>query len=237
MILTICGILHKLIFGKMVAQRMGDRIIRRSTTEQVYTLIIEKIRRGEFAPGERLKIESLSREFGVSRTPIREAIGMLTQNGFLEHVHNVGPQIPAYDRQLMQDLVETCNILTEGVVQTLFRKELPKGLADELRQSVEQQRQALAAGEQETLMHHCIHFHEIIFAWCPNKKLAALADQMQNQLDAPVRMYQESEAVRKLSVEQHEGIAQAFQQGDRELVLKRVKEHNMQPLEFFMRKE
>ena len=162
---------------------------------------------------------------------------MLTQNGFLEHVHNVGPQIPAYDRQLMQDLVETCNILTEGVVQTLFRKELPKGLADELRQSVEQQRQALAAGEQETLMHHCIHFHEIIFAWCPNKKLAALADQMQNQLDAPVRMYQESEAVRKLSVEQHEGIAQAFQQGDRELVLKRVKEHNMQPLEFFMRKE
>lgn len=237
MILTVCGILHKLIFGKMVAQRMGDRIIRRSTTEQVYTLIIEKIRRGEFAPGERLKIESLSREFGVSRTPIREAIGMLTQNGFLEHVHNVGPQIPAYDRQLMQDLVETCNILTEGVVQTLFRGELPKGLADELRQSVEQQRQALAAGEQETLMHHCIHFHEIIFAWCPNKKLAALADQMQNQLDAPVRMYQESEAVRKLSVEQHEGIAQAFQQGDRELVLKRVKEHNMQPLEFFMRKE
>ncbi len=237
MIWTVCGILHKLIFGKMVAQRMGDRIIRRSTTEQVYTLIIEKIRRGEFAPGERLKIESLSREFGVSRTPIREAIGMLTQNGFLEHVHNVGPQIPAYDRQLMQDLVETCNILTEGVVQTLFRKELPKGLADELRQSVEQQRQALAAGEQETLMHHCIHFHEIIFAWCPNKKLAALADQMQNQLDAPVRMYQESEAVRKLSVEQHEGIAQAFQQGDRELVLKRVKEHNMQPLEFFMRKE
>lgn len=237
MIWTVCGILHKLIFGKMVAQRMGDRIIRRSTTEQVYTLIIEKIRRGEFAPGERLKIESLSREFGVSRTPIREAIGMLTQNGFLEHVHNVGPQIPAYDRQLMQDLVETCNILTEGVVQTLFRGELPKGLADELRQSVEQQRQALAAGEQETLMHHCIHFHEIIFAWCPNKKLAALADQMQNQLDAPVRMYQESEAVRKLSVEQHEGIAQAFQQGDRELVLKRVKEHNMQPLEFFMRKE
>ncbi len=237
MIWTVCGILHKLIFGKMVAQRMGDRIIRRSTTEQVYTLIIEKIRRGEFAPGERLKIESLSREFGVSRTPIREAIGMLTQNGFLEHVHNVGPQIPAYDRQLMQDLVETCNILTEGVVQTLFRKELPKGLADELRQSVEQQRQALAAGEQETLMHHCIHFHEIIFAWCPNKKLAALADQMQNQLDAPVRMYQESEAVRKLSVEQHEGIAQAFQQGDQELVLKRVKEHNMQPLEFFMRKE
>ena len=237
MIWAVCGILHKLIFGKMVAQRMGDRIIRRSTTEQVYTLIIEKIRRGEFAPGERLKIESLSREFGVSRTPIREAIGMLTQIGFLEHVHNVGPQIPAYDRQLMQDLVETCNILTEGVVQTLFRKELPKGLADELRQSVEQQRQALAAGEQETLMHHCIHFHEIIFAWCPNKKLAALADQMQNQLDAPVRMYQESEAVRKLSVEQHEGIAQAFQQGDRELVLKRVKEHNMQPLEFFMRKE
>ena len=71
MIWAVCGILHKLIFGKMVAQRMGDRIIRRSTTEQVYTLIIEKIRRGEFAPGERLKIESLSREFGVSRTPIR----------------------------------------------------------------------------------------------------------------------------------------------------------------------
>ena len=86
-------------------------------------------------------------------------------------------------------------------------------------------------------MRHCIHFHEIVFAGCSNKKLAALADQMQNQLDAPVRMYQESEAVRKLSVEQHEGIAQAFQQGDRELVLKRVKEHNMQPLEFFMRKE
>ncbi len=225
------------ILERWLREKMGDQIIRRSTTEQVYTLIIEKIRRGEFAPGERLKIESLSREFGVSRTPVREAIGMLTQNGFLEHVHNVGPQIPAYDRQRMQDLVETCNILTEGVVQSLFRKEMPAGLAEELWQSVKRQRQALEAGEQETLMRHCIHFHEIVFAGCSNKKLAALADQMQNQLDAPVRMYQESEAVRRLSVEQHEGIARAFQERDRDLVLKRVKEHNMQPLEFFMRKE
>ena len=106
-------------------------------------MIIEKIRRGEFAPGERLNIESLSREFGVSRTPIREAIGMLTQNGFLEHVHNVGPQIPIYDGQLMRDLVETCNILTEGVIQSLFRQKLPVGLLEELLQSVEQQQQAL----------------------------------------------------------------------------------------------
>lgn len=200
-------------------------------------MIIEKIRRGEFAPGERLNIESLSREFGVSRTPIREAIGMLTQNGFLEHVHNVGPQIPVYDGQLVRDLAETCNILTEGVVLSLFRQKLPAGLLEELWQSVEQQQQALEAGEQETLMRHCIHFHEIIFSWCPNKKLAALADQMQNQLDAPVRMYQESEAVRKLSVAQHRGIVQAFQESDKEQVLERIKEHNMQPMEFFMRKE
>jgi GntR family transcriptional regulator of vanillate catabolism len=59
-----------------------------SRGEAVVTALRDKILRGEFAPGFHLQEIPLAGMLGVSRTPIREALGILAQEGLLE----VGPK-------------------------------------------------------------------------------------------------------------------------------------------------
>ncbi len=212
---------------------MGEQVIKRSATEQVYTLIVKKIRKGEFAPGDRLKIESLAKEFGVSRTPVREAIGMLTQDGFLEQVYNSGPRIPTFSKKRVHDLIETNGILTDGIIPLIFQTRDLEVLAADLQKSVDRQRQALQDRDNESFMHNSIRYHEKIIAASPNKSLAQLAEQVQKQLDAWVSFYQEAEGSRERSVNQHQEIIDAFRDRDQEEVMQLLKEHNFTPMEYF----
>ncbi len=212
---------------------MGEQIIKRSATEQVYTLIVKKITKGEFAPGARLNIENLSKEFGVSRTPVREAIGMLTQNGFLEHIHNVGPRVPEITQQQLSDLIETNMILIDGIIPLIFRNGVADGLLEELEKINQMQRQALEEDDEEAFNQSSIKFHETIIEACPNKKLEQISKQVWKQLDAWVNIYQETSISKQLSVEQHEEIFQAFRERDQDKVLRLMKVHNAVPIGYF----
>ena len=61
--------------------------------ESVYDHLRNAILNGEFQPAERLGEMELTERLGVSRTPIREAIGRLTQDGLLEGTPGRGVRI------------------------------------------------------------------------------------------------------------------------------------------------
>src|SRR5689334_25406522 len=48
---------------------------------------------GAFAPGERLVEEQLTRRFGTSRAPLREALRLLGQQGLVEHLPRRGVRV------------------------------------------------------------------------------------------------------------------------------------------------
>jgi len=60
------------------------------TRAQVYALLREAIVRGELAPGRQLSENTLAAELGVSRTPIREALGRLREDRLVETVPQLG---------------------------------------------------------------------------------------------------------------------------------------------------
>jgi DNA-binding GntR family transcriptional regulator len=59
-------------------------IVRAPLRDQVYDALVRRILADEFTPGMRLSDRHLSEELGVSRTPIRETLMRLAQEGFLE---------------------------------------------------------------------------------------------------------------------------------------------------------
>ena len=72
-------------------------------SESPYDKLFRAIETGEILPGERLLETDLAKRFGVSRTPIREAIRKLESDGIVEHL----PRIGAVVRQLsQQEIVE-----------------------------------------------------------------------------------------------------------------------------------
>lgn len=61
-----------------------DRTQQRSTRSSVYHVLKERLINCVYAPGSRLNEVRLAEEFGVSRTPIREAIGKLEMDGYVK---------------------------------------------------------------------------------------------------------------------------------------------------------
>jgi DNA-binding GntR family transcriptional regulator len=71
-------------------QRIHTPIIRRSLGTDVYGAIWDRLATRELQPGERLSDLRLSRELGVSRTPVREALHRLVQDGVVDYYPNRG---------------------------------------------------------------------------------------------------------------------------------------------------
>jgi DNA-binding GntR family transcriptional regulator len=64
--------------------QMPESLAEGSERDRAYDLLIERILDGRLAPGERLIEAALSEEFGLSRTPLREALFLLQREGFVE---------------------------------------------------------------------------------------------------------------------------------------------------------
>ena len=67
-----------------------------TTAAEVASNLRERILAGEFAPGSRMHQVQLSQMLGISRTPIREALGQLAHQGLLTHEPNRGYAVRAF---------------------------------------------------------------------------------------------------------------------------------------------
>lgn len=82
--------------------RTADRlakIARTSLRDQVVQAIRDAIIQGKFKPGEKVPEHDLAEQLGVSRTPIREAIRILEQQGLVETRPKNGTYIAGLDRE------------------------------------------------------------------------------------------------------------------------------------------
>lgn len=66
-------------------------------TEQVYNVLRTKIIDGEYKPGDKLDIHKLSDEFGVSRSPVKDAINQLVYDGLIEIIPRKGTYVTKVD--------------------------------------------------------------------------------------------------------------------------------------------
>ena len=84
----------------------------------VFNTLRDAILRGELKPGERLMEMHLANKLGVSRTPIREAIRMLEQEGLAVTVPRKGAQVARMTEKDLQDVLEVRDALDELAVSS-----------------------------------------------------------------------------------------------------------------------
>ena len=74
--------------------------------EKVYCVLQQRLVTGQLPPGSRISELALSRQMGVSRAPVREAVNQLVSEGLLEHVRNAGPRVRKLDQTDVLDLFQ-----------------------------------------------------------------------------------------------------------------------------------
>ncbi len=195
---------------------MGEKIERVSLVNQVHTSIISRIQNGVIAPGERLNIEDLAVDFGVSRTPVREAISKLTQEGFVEQVYNSGPRVVRLNGKQMRDVIRTNATLFSGVIESYasMHPKTHEALIRKLTRSVDAQRFALEDGDIDSFYQHSVRFHIDMIEACQNEMMKKFALQTQYQINMCALYYQKDEAIRSRGLEEHEQILACLQKKD-----------------------
>ena len=70
-----------------------SRIETTLLTQQVYNILREKIIGRIYTPGDKLDIHKLAEDFGVSRSPVKDAINQLVHDGLIEIIPRKGTYV------------------------------------------------------------------------------------------------------------------------------------------------
>ncbi len=80
--------------------------MKQTTKESIYRILFEKIVKGTYPKGMRLKEAELAAEFGVSRTPVREVLQLLVQDGLIKILPNRGATVTSITPGDIEEIYE-----------------------------------------------------------------------------------------------------------------------------------
>jgi DNA-binding GntR family transcriptional regulator len=187
-------------------------IARAPLADQVYRQVLQRIHRGDLAPGTRVRDTDLAATLGVSRTPVREALHRLTRDGTLENSVGRGFRVRPLDPG---ELREIGAIL--GGLESLALRLSPPPSADRLDRlqaldrSLEQTR-----GDTEKCLDLEDQWHGVLLEECPNRRLLDLIASQRQVTRRYLAAYMRDAGRLSLSTLPHARIIQAFKEGGRD---------------------
>jgi DNA-binding GntR family transcriptional regulator len=176
--------------------------------DQVYEFIREDMRSGALSPGQRLVEVDLAEKYGVSRTPIREALFQLTRSGYLDNTER-GYSVPTYSKKDVDDRLEVKRLLISAVVEQAARTATPLQIR-RLTSLHRQEEAAHAAGSLARFVKANQAFRHEYCAMCENQMLARCLNMIEDQFEiARVHIHQVEEN-RRLSLEHNRRLLAAI---------------------------
>lgn len=191
-----------------------NRIFRMKTKQATLRdQIEEEISTGILSPGDKLDELTLANRFGVSRTPIREALLKLAAGGLVELRPNRRAIVSA---PTLTQLMEMFDVMAEleAMCGRLAARRLLAEDEKRLRTALDACRLAMEAGDPDAYYYENEQFHRAIYAASGNSFLIEQANTLHTRL-APFRRLQLRVNNRlKTSLTEHEEIAAAIISGD-----------------------
>lgn len=193
-------------------------------SDQFRVQIEEEIATGVLKPGERLDEVSLAERFGVSRTPVREALQQLAAGGLIELRPNRGAIVSAPNASQLLEMFDVMAELEAMCGQRAARRMMPEDEA-RLKSTLAACRAAMEAGDPDAYYFENEHFHRAIYSASGNRFLAEQALALHRRL-APFRRLQLRVRNRlKTSQAEHEAIVMAILEGDTAAAGAKLKGH------------
>ena len=157
---------------------MRDPEIYSTSAEAVYRKLLHMIFSKQLKPGQRLPEVLLAEQLEVSRTPVREALRRLANEGLVVLMPNVGASVVTPTRQEMLDTYEVRNVLECLAIRKAAGRITAVQLA-RLEEKIEEEAEVFALRDLEAYIEINNAFHRIIAEASGN---LALADSIENYL-------------------------------------------------------
>lgn len=132
--------------------------------------IRSRIITGVYLSGTRLVERDLATEFDVSRSPVREAIRILNQEGFVETLSTRGIVVKKLSQREVEELFDIREAL-EGLASRLAAERVAEGAASNLSRFVGASREAVTSKDLDTAHDANSAFHDEIISLSGNRNL------------------------------------------------------------------
>ena len=190
----------------------------------VFNTLREAILKGDLKPGERLMELQLAAQLGVSRTPIREAIRMLEQEGLAVTMPRKGAEVAKMTLKGMEDVLEIRAALDELACQLACDR-----ITDELLVVLEEKKKAfetsLKTENVKVIAEADMNFHDVIYEATGNPKLVTLLNNLREQIYRYRVEYLKKVENYPTLIQEHEAIYQSLVRRDRDASTLSIREH------------
>lgn len=165
-------------------QDKSDGADQRAPADKQQSLLSQlrnRILDGSYSPQEVIPEQALAEAFGVSRTPVREALKQLENEGLVEIRPRVGTFVRYPTRREIIELFQVKESL-EGLAANLVAQRAPTAELDQLQQNLRESSAAIRQNDSATYARLVHEFHWRLVLGSHNQKLIEHYDRLMNQL-------------------------------------------------------
>jgi GntR family transcriptional regulator, trigonelline degradation regulator len=206
------------------ASVFSGRHDRRKVTDWVYEELKSAIVDLRLAPGDPLREATLADQLGVSKTPIREALTRLEQEGLVETTSFKGAVVTGYSRQDLLEIYELRELLENAAARTAAES-MANADRDRLDRICRESRKLKKNHDAAGLAALISAFDDVLFEQVRNSRIRALIENLRAHLTRIGHLTAEIPGRIEASVDEHEKIVQAIAARDPELAERQMKEH------------
>jgi DNA-binding GntR family transcriptional regulator len=161
----------------------GGKISRRTLHDELSELIRAMIVGGELCPGQRIPEQELCPRFGVSRTPLREALKVLSVEGLVRLLPNRAAIVVRITRKEADDLVSVLGIL-EAFAGELVCDRIDKPAVAEIRAMYDRMNEFFRDGQKLAYLELNCAIHRAIIKAAGSETLAEVHHMLETRLNS-----------------------------------------------------
>ncbi|KZD08555.1 GntR family transcriptional regulator [Oceanibaculum pacificum] len=206
-------------------QQQRRALLRAGTTvDEMVRVLADDILKGLLPPGEKLDEPKLAERFGVSRTPVREALGQLSAMGLAERRPNRGCVVATITDHRLTEMFEAMAEL-EAACARLAAQRMSAGERRALSDLHQQSADLVHKGALDEYAAFNMQFHSLLYEGCHSGYLADLVSTTRSRV-APFRRAQFNVLGRlRKSWDEHDAIVTAILRGEAETADRAARAH------------
>lgn len=161
--------------------KASEQILHKNLSDIIYDRLKNDILESKMEPGERILVDQLAKEMGVSKTPFREALVRLEEDGYVTSIPRGGTYVKKIRNKEIKEIYEIREIF-EGLAGRLLATTISPAQKEELLKACNHYEACIKKRSAKACVRADYNFHSLILEQCENETLKNMTKSFQLQL-------------------------------------------------------
>ncbi|MGI6070544.1 MAG: GntR family transcriptional regulator [Blautia sp.] len=203
---------------------------KQTLSEQIYQILRTDILSQSIPCGSKLTLKMLQERFGVSSTPIREALTRLIDEQLITYYSNVGVSVVSLDQEDIHEIYHFMGDLDSLAIHYASQFPDQEQILEKLEENLSLTKNCAYTSPQ--WQEYSDQFHLLFYCYCQNSRLVHSAERMRSQMSIMAYQYEKQPQIQKAILKEHQEIFGLYQSRQYDEAAALMKEHLLHSLAY-----